>query len=60
MEYFMDDLNNEKLAKLKKSLEGIISQDPTEVVEEKETKKVILKEQKPKRMLLRANEQLER
>lgn len=56
----MDDLNNEKLAKVKKSLEGILSQDQTEVVEEVETEKVILKEQKPKRMLLRANEQLER
>ena len=45
----MDDLTNEKLAKIKKSLEDIINQDPTEVEEEREIERVILKEQKPKK-----------
>ena len=56
----MDSINNEKLAKVKKSLEGIVSSDSIPTEEQQETQKVILKEQKPKRILLRANEQIER
>lgn len=50
----------ENTEKVKKSLESIVSQPTTDVVEENETERVILKEQKPKRSLLRANEQIER
>ncbi len=48
-----------KTDKIKKSIENIIVKDDVEEkTEEKE--KIILKEQKPKRLLLRANEQIER
>ncbi len=52
----MDEKNNQKLEKIKKVLEGIISQDKNEFVEEKEE---LLEENKPKRQLLKSNERLD-
>lgn len=52
----MDNINNKKLEKIKKELEGIISQDATEVEQEEQ----VIKEVKKKKQLLKANEQIER
>jgi len=56
----MKNMKYEKLMEIKKQLEEL-TQEGVDITEAKEAlQKIILKEQKPKRILLKANEQIER
>lgn len=56
----MDEQNVQKLLKIKKQLEELTNKVDEEIIEIQEARKTLLKEQKPKKILLKANEQVER